>query len=151
MRKWDLSFETLTGVTARAHLRELRKTNPEFWKELTSSDFDNHLPPEDVQQPEDRLDNEEPHGMDDSDVPNHVVVQSVMNPSTDVQSGYELSEDGGLVSSRSTMAEGYDDNGSNGVAVDVVDDKEMGRGKRRKASNQRFWKHDEAPSDCEGR
>ncbi|KAF5321552.1 hypothetical protein D9619_000201 [Psilocybe cf. subviscida] len=155
VRKWDLSYETLTGVTARAYLRDLRNTNPEFWKELTSSDFDNDLPPEDVPQPEDRLDDREfqNDNMDDSDVPNQVVIQSVINPSGEVQSEYEVSEDGGLVSKGGIMAEGYDNTAGEDVAVNVVEDKELGRGKRRKVPNRRymgFWKHnDTTASDSE--
>ena len=50
MHTWDLSYETLTGVAARSYLRELKKTDPTFWDELTSNLKEN-LPPEDVPQP----------------------------------------------------------------------------------------------------
>ncbi|KAF6740974.1 hypothetical protein DFP72DRAFT_750956, partial [Ephemerocybe angulata] len=33
-RDWDLSYERLTSHEAKETLRNLRTTNPEFWKEL---------------------------------------------------------------------------------------------------------------------
>lgn len=117
------------------------------------SDFDNDLPPEDVPQPEDKLDNHEllEDHMDDSDVPNKVVIQSIIEPSK-VQDSYEVSEDGAIVSKESVMAEIYDDNVGEGNAIGVVEDQEMGRGKRRKAPNHHysgFWRHDDISSDNE--
>ncbi|KAJ6574268.1 hypothetical protein B0H19DRAFT_1063250 [Mycena capillaripes] len=35
-KKWDLSYECLTGFEARETLRRLKDTDPEFWDELQS-------------------------------------------------------------------------------------------------------------------
>jgi hypothetical protein len=36
VRQWNLSFDCLTSVAARARLRNLKETDLEFWKELTT-------------------------------------------------------------------------------------------------------------------
>lgn len=51
----------------RAKLRQLKETDPEFWKELTSKYAEELAPPENVPQPED--DAEDLGTLDDSDVP----------------------------------------------------------------------------------
>ena len=79
MRTWDLSYETLTGVAACSYLRELKKTDPTFWDELTSN-LEENVPPEDISQPEDDNDLDD-GGVDDSDIPTCVVIQTMVEGS----------------------------------------------------------------------
>jgi hypothetical protein len=73
VRQWNLSFNSLTSVAARARLRELKETDPEFWRKLTNHTAENLIPAENKPQPEDEVDPEDSDIMvddlDDSDVP----------------------------------------------------------------------------------
>lgn len=53
VRQWNLLLACLTGVTARARLRELEITDPGFWLELTTKRAQELIHVEDDAQPED--------------------------------------------------------------------------------------------------
>ena len=139
VRQWNLSFDCLTSVAARARLRNLKESDPEFWKELTSSE--NRVPSESDPQPEDIVDAEENSVEDDSDVPLGVLIQELTEKK--VCKGFAISDMGALVAE--SEAERFENTVDNGN--DIVD-KELGRGKRRKHPNRlynntTFWCHDD--------
>ena len=71
--KWrNLSFDCLTSVAACARLHNLKESDLEFWKELTSSE--NPVPSENDPQPEDIV---ESLVEDDSNVPLGVLIQQL--------------------------------------------------------------------------
>ncbi|KAF5321301.1 hypothetical protein D9619_000198 [Psilocybe cf. subviscida] len=153
-RGWNLSYTSMTGVAMRACLQELKTTNPGFWAELTSADFDAQLPPKDILQPEDGF-VEDAGDIDDSDIPTHVIRQEILGlRKTGSDTAYEPAENGGMVAHKVTMAESFEDVGQEAV-VSRTDSNEhqLGRGKRRIRCPTRyaqFWKHDDnAPSDEE--
>ena len=139
VRQWNLSFDCLTSVAARARLRNLKETDPEFWKELTSSE--NRVPSENDPQPEDIVDAEDNSVEDDSDVPLGVLIQELTEKK--VCKGFAISDMGALVAeSEAERFESTVDNGNDNV------DKELGRGKRQKHPNRlynntTFWCHDD--------
>ena len=148
MRTWDLSYETLTGIAARSYLRELKKTDPTFWDELTSNIQEN-VPPEDIPQPEDD-NNLDDGGVDDSDIPTCVVIQAMVQGSDKLKgSKYDMHPEGGIT--RNGLAERFDDEE---VKNDEDQNQQLGRGKRRKRGNQQysqFWRYDDNDSsDAEG-
>ena len=149
MRKWDLSYETLTGVAARSYLRELRKTDPTFWDELTSNVKEN-LPPENVPQPEDE--DSDDGGIDDSEIPTCVVIQAMVQGLDNVNCRYSMHPEGGIATN--AMAERFDDEEVKPVKIDEDKNQQLGRGKRRKQANQQytqFWRYNyEDSSDAEG-
>jgi hypothetical protein len=77
VRQWNLSFDCLTSVAARARLRNLKETDLEFWKELTSSE--NPVPSENDPQSEDTVDSGEISVEDDSNVPLGVLLLFAKN------------------------------------------------------------------------
>ena len=108
-------------MAARARLRNLKESDPEFRKELTSSE--NQVPSESDSQPEDIVDAEEKSVEDDSDVPLGVLIQELTKKK--VCKGFAISDMGALVAeSEAERFESTVDNGN-----DIVD-KELGRGKR---------------------
>ena len=149
MRTWDLSYETLTGVAACSYLRELKKTDPTFWDELTSN-LEENVPPEDIPQPEDDTSNDlDDGGVDDSDIPTCVVIQAVVEGSDKLKGRrYSMHPEGGIT--RDGLAERFDDGE---VKIDEDQNQQLGRGKRQKRVNQQysqFWRHnDNDSSDAE--
>ena len=142
-RGWNLSYACVTGAAARAKLRELKQTDPVFWKELTTQQFDDNVPPENIPQLEDNIVDED-IGINDSHVPLKVLVQELADK-TKTTGGYIVSEEGGFVSS--ALAEQFED-----VVETEVVDKKLGRGKRRKQANRlysakTFWMHGDENSD----
>ena len=108
-------------MAARARLRNLKETDPEFWKELTSSE--NRVPSENDPQPEDIVDAEDNSVEDDSDVPLGVLIQELTKKK--VCKGFAISDMGALVAeSEAERFESTVDYGNDNV------DKELGRGKR---------------------
>lgn len=141
MRTWDLSYETLTGVAARSYLRELKKTDPTFWDELTSN-LQENVPPEDIPQPEDDNDLDD-GGVDDSDIPTCVVIQAMVQGSDKLNGKYSMHPEGGIT--RNALAERFDDEE---VKINE-ENQQLGRGKRRKRVNQQysqFWRYDDNDS-----
>lgn len=145
MRQWNLSFDCLTSVAARAKLRNLKETDPEFWKELTSSE--NPVPFENDPQPED-IDSEENSVEDDSNVPLGVLIQQLTEEK--VPTGFVINDMGALVAD--SEAERFEgtlepvDGGDDNV------DRGLGRGKRQKHRNRLynntlFWCHDDDNGD----
>jgi hypothetical protein len=133
----------------RAKLRQLKETDPEFWKELTSKYAEELAPPENVPQPED--DAEDLGTLDDSDVPLKLLTRELTDQGTVTQTtGYIISEGGAIVSN--SLAEQFEEED---VLTNTDDcDKERGRGKRVKQTNrlyssQTFWMHGDVSSDEE--
>ena len=141
MHGWNLSYSSLTGVAAWAHLRELKTSNPIFWEELTSTNLEQDLPGGDILQQEDERANlTATDNVNDSDVPITVVIESLIHGSS--PAGYKVSGDGGFEAV--TAAETFDDdelpdNNGNGEV-------ELGCGKHQQKSNRlydmkQFWRH----------
>ena len=133
-------------MAAWSYLRDLKKTNPKFWDELTAN-LEENLPPEDVPQPEDEESDQDDGGVDDSDIPTRVVVQAMIQGSDKVKGRYSMHPEGGIT--RNAMAERFDDEE---VKIDEDQNQQLGRGKRQKRVNQQytqFWRYnDEDPSDA---
>ena len=93
-RKWNLLYECLTGFEAREALRNMKATNPEFWKELTTgatseaSDDDMGVE-EDPDVGVEQFD-------DDSNLPSDVVVAHVLKQDSPINT--LLNADGDLMS-----------------------------------------------------
>lgn len=107
-----------------------------------------HLPPEDIQQPEDQGTDDWNAGVDDSDVPIKVAIDNIVNEvvpecyTANCTGGFESKGDG----------DGFGDCAP--LEIDAIDDekKELGRGKRSKQANRlylEFWRHDSDSSDKE--
>ena len=130
----------MTSVATRARLRNLKETDPEFWRELTSNE--NEVPSENEPQPEDIVDSEKNLVEDDSDVPLGVLIQELTKKK--VRKGFAINDMGTLVAdSEAERLESTVDDGNDNV------DKELGRGKRQKHLNQfymynnLFWRHND--------
>ena len=125
----------------RAKLRQLKETDPEFWKELTSKYAEELAPPENVPQPED--DTEDLGTLDDSDVPLKVLTRELTAQGTVTQTtGYIISEGGTIVSN--SLAEQFEEEDVR--ANTDGGDKELGHGKHLKQANRlysakTFWMH----------
>ena len=133
-----------------AKLRQLKETDPEFWKELTSKYAEELAPPENVPQPED--DAEDLGIQDDSDVPLKLLTRELTGQGTTQATGYTISEGGAIVSS--SLAEQFEEEDVQTKAESDSVDKDLGRGKRRKQSNRlysakTFWMHGDNNSDEE--
>jgi len=133
----------------RAKLRQLKETDPEFWKELTSRYAEELAPPENVPQPED--DAEDLGTLDDSDVPLKLLTRELTAQGAVTQTmGYIISEGGAIVSN--SLAEQFEEED---VQTNTDGgDKERGRGKRIKQANRlysakTFWMHGDDNSDEE--
>ena len=135
----------MTGVAARSKLRDLHKTNPDFWDELV-----NMSPPdEDLPQQED----DEPASSgisDDVDVPIEVLAKNMVQKK--VLKGYIVLPDGGMEAN--TAAESSEDDGDKEVESggDFLT-KDLGHGKCKKKPNtlynrSTFWCHNDS-SDSE--
>lgn len=126
-------------MAAHARLRNLKETDPEFWKELTSSE--NRVLSENDPQPEDIVDSEDDSVEDDSDVSLGVLIQELTEKK--VRKGFAINDMGTLVAdSEAERLESTVDDGKDNV------DKELGRGKRQKHpnrlyNNNTFWCHDD--------
>ena len=131
-------FDCLTSVATHGRLCNLKETDPEFWRELTSNE--NEVPSENEPQPEDIVDSEKNLVEDDSDVPLGVLIQELTEKK--VCKGFVINDMGTLVAdSEAKRLESTVDNGNDNV------DKELGRGKRQKCPNQfynnLFWQHND--------
>jgi hypothetical protein len=135
----------------RAKLRQLKETDPEFWKELTSKYAEELAPPENVPQPEDDV--EDLGTLDDSDVPLKLLTRELTAQGTVAQAtGYTITEGGASVSN--SLAERFEEEDVQMKADSDSVDKDLGRGKRRKQSNRlystkTFWMHGHDYSDEE--
>ena len=97
-QEWNLLYECLTGVAVRSRLQELKSTDPEFWKELTTRWSEDIVPPEHVEQPEDKVStcDTEVDTNNDSDVPISTIIGMMLEGSA--PSRYSAQEDGRLMS-----------------------------------------------------
>jgi len=128
VRQWNLSYECLTGMEARSRLRKLEVSDPEFYAELTMSQYNKITPPENISQPEDIV-NETEEDEDDCDVPIRVVIEAMTEK--DVRKGFVAGESGAIISI--CNAEEFEGE----VAVDDREE-ELGRGKRQRHPNTRY-------------
>jgi len=74
---WNLSYECLTKFAARKKLREMKNTDPEFWKELTKAKTQD-LPVLDVALPEDQIVTADDDNLDDSELPLSVIIDEII-------------------------------------------------------------------------
>ncbi len=150
MGEFNLSYESLTSVAARAELRERKGKDAAFKAELEEHDRYHKLPAEDVESSEDRelkdFDRGEPDPgpQDDIQLSSEAVVAHVLDG--DIAAGVVVSSDGSL--ELSVDAE---------ILVDVAGEEEanaeeaeveLGRGKRKhpkrdlsKYNGEHFWKN----------
>jgi hypothetical protein len=149
-----LSYTCLTGVEARAKLRGLRQTDPEFWEELTNYSREENLPPQNEPQPEDEPQRD---GIDDSDVPLQIVCDEVVGEQA--VEGYIVHEGGGL---EANMVAEMFENGEEVQAAMTIEEGSgsqehaslgVRRGKRTRKANANynralFWTHNDE-SDVE--
>jgi hypothetical protein len=136
----------LTGVAARSYLRELKKTDPKFWDELTSN-IEENVPPESITQPEDEISDHDDGGVDDSDIPTRVVIQAMVQGSDKFKDRYNMHPEGGITTN--AMAERFDDEE---IKIDNDQNQQLGRGKRRKQANQQyteFWRYNDNDSSAD--
>jgi hypothetical protein len=150
-----LSYTCLTGVEARAKLRALRQTDPEFWEELINYSREENLPPQNKPQPEDEPQQD---GIDDdSDVPLQVICDEVVKGQA--VEGYIVHERGGLEANM--VAEMFEDGEEVQEAALTTEEGSsqehaslgMRRGKRSRRPNANynsalFWTHNDE-SDVE--
>jgi hypothetical protein len=117
----------------RAKLHQIKETDPEFWKKLTSKYAEELAPPENVPQPEDNT--EDLGTLDDSDVPLKLLTWELTDQGTVTQTtGYIISEGGAIVSN--SLAEQFEEED---VLTNTDDgDKEHGRGKHLKQTNHLY-------------
>lgn len=155
---FNLSYESLTGFAARDRLRNLKKTDPLFWDELTASAIPE---PTNTDQTYDEDNEDEPDAgfEDDSDLTCDTVTIHVVN--SVVPEGALATAEGNLISA--TEAESMEDV----VAVEVPkpneqDDvpsglpavEELGIGKRKRRANtlykaSTFWRHHDGDASDE--
>ena len=154
VQEWSLSYEFLTGVQARSKLQELKNTDLEFWKELTTRWSKDIVPPEDVKQPKDKestltcdmIEN------DDSNVPISAIVGMMLEGSS--PSRFSAQEDGGMMCiADAECADDVNVMSSLDKKHDSVPE-DMGQGKCMNTANRlyklnHFWRHDDESTDEE--
>ena len=134
VREWNLSYESLTSFSARKRLREMKDTDPEFWKELTGAKKLD-LPTLDIAMPEDLTHNDD-QPTDDSELPLSAVKEITNGTCPD---GISHRPAGGLMSVAD--AERLDLEPGPDVVVENTPqnkDPELGRGKRRRVVNKLY-------------
>jgi hypothetical protein len=144
---FNLSYASLTGYEARQNLRELKETNPEFWKELTQKKASELIVvSENMAEDED---GEAAVFEDDSDVPCEAVIANLLGVSP---TGVKLNDTGDIVSA--AAAESME-TPSDAVKLEIKNDLGnnsdnggLGRGKRKRTQNtlyntKSFWRHND--------
>jgi hypothetical protein len=91
-KEWNLSYNCLTGFTARERLRNLKAYDPEFYNELMA----NRVPEETTEYPEDDKTLTKDEEGDDSDLPIETVVAHTVD--LDVAASIVETADGNLAS-----------------------------------------------------
>jgi hypothetical protein len=140
-KEWNLSYNCLTGFTARERLRNLKADDPEFYDELMA----NHVPEETTECPEDDETLATDEEGDDSDLSMETVMAHAVD--LDTTNGVEETADGNLASN--TLADGFDNDnvelmeGTTEVDPTAVD-RAPGKRKTRQNllySSDAFWRH----------
>ena len=144
--QFNLSYQSLTSFNARETLRNLKTTNPEFWRELTGGRSEDPVNDDQVVD-EDDIEAQAAHYDDDSDLPCDAVIAHVVHGQVPV--GTEVRA-GHLVSTAAAEAIDYE-----GKKLDWADDvtfaigeasSSRAPGKRKVKVNQmysgtQFWHH----------
>jgi hypothetical protein len=144
-KEWNLSYDCLTGFTARERLRNLKAHDPEFYDELMA----NQVPEEATEYPEDDETLTKDEEGDDSDLPMETVIAHAVD--LDVAASVVETADGNLESS--TLADGFDDDNVGFMLDETTEPAEVdptaferlpGKRKIRKNplySSDAFWRH----------
>ncbi|KAG0701718.1 hypothetical protein DFH29DRAFT_1000029 [Suillus ampliporus] len=146
VRGFNLSFECLVGFQARDRLRNLKNTDPEFWKELTGPNEQDVDVSMDTTKIEDETHQEEPNFDDDSDLPCTAIVADVLGQNA--PSGIAVDADGKLTSTVEAEKLMFEVLPAVGVSsIDDEDGEELGHGRRKRKPNtlyaHSFWRHDD--------
>jgi len=153
VKSFNLSYESLTSYAVRDQLCNLKKTDPEFWKELTTASTPVANNPE---QKFDEDDTDEPDTLcfdDDSDVVCNVVIAHVGK--SNVPNGIVTTSNGNLA--RAAEAESMEANSLIANSLEAIEGdeqnteapletEELGPGKRKCRANTLykanvFWRH----------
>lgn len=144
-KEWNLSYNCLTGFTARKRLRNLKAHDPEFYDELMA----NRVPEETTEYPEDDETLTKDEKGDNSDLPMETVIAHAVD--LDVAASVVETADGNLESS--TLADGFDDDNVGFMLDETAEPAEVdptaferlpGKRKIRKNplySSDAFWRH----------
>jgi hypothetical protein len=106
VRQWNLSYTCLTGFEVRDRLRNMRTTDPEFWKELTQNRSDDQLLPginnelaEDMEAESDKSNTTfEDDDADDSDLPISTLINLMTAKDTNLPATVGTRRNGTLTS-----------------------------------------------------
>ena len=151
VKEFNLSYDCLTGYAVCDKLRNLKKTDPEFRKELTAASVPEPTNGNDTFE-EDNLEGSDMFFDDDSDLPCNTIIACVTG--SGVPETVSSTDDGNLVSV--AQAESMDDDGEfNDAQLDVPLAEELGPGKRKRWANTLynanvFWRHhDNKDPNCD--
>jgi len=155
VKDFNLSYDCLTGYAIRDKLCNLKKTDPEFWKELTSPSVPKPMN-EDQTFEEDNVDGPDETHDDDSDLPCNAIVACVTGSS--LPKNIASTVDGDLVSAAQAEqidGDGIDEeSGDLPWAVPPAAVEVFSPGKRKRQANMlykadMFWRHhdDKDPND----
>jgi hypothetical protein len=142
VKELKLSYDCLTGYAIRDRLRNLKKTDPEFWKELTSASVPEPTNTDQTFE-EDNVDGPDMFFDDDSDLPCNTII-GCMTGSV-IPANVSSTADGDLVSAAQAELMDGDDDSETANAVPVVEEA-FGPGKRKRRANMlyktdMFWRH----------
>ena len=147
IKEFNLSYDCLTSYAVRDKLRNLKKTDPEFWKELTAASVPDPTN-EDQTFEEDIIDGHDMSFDDDSDLPCDTIIGCTT--SSGIPENVSATADGNLVSV--AEAESIDEVGESSTPSQVPDsevplaEEALGPGKRKRRANtlykaSTFWRH----------
>jgi hypothetical protein len=154
VKEFDLLYDCLTGYGVRDRLRNLKKTDPEFWNELTAASVPEPTN-EDQTFEEDNIDGPDTFNFDDdSNLKCDTVIASVTG--SHLPEDVSLTADGNLVSvaQAESMEDSIDGESSEPLSDVQPAAEELGPGKRKRRANTLynsniFWRHHdhEDPND----
>jgi hypothetical protein len=127
VKELNLSYDCLTGYTVHDRLCNLKKTDPEFWKELTSASVPEPTKMDQTFE-EDNLDGPNMFFDDDSDLPRNTII-GCMTGSV-IPENVSSTANGDLVSAAQAESMDGDDDSETGNVVPVVEEA-FGPGKRK--------------------
>jgi hypothetical protein len=162
VKEFDLSYDCLTGYAVHNRLRNLKKTDPEFWNELTAASVPEPTNDDQVFE-EDNILGPETFFDDDCNLKCDTVIAGVTG--LHLPKDVSLTADGNLasVAQAELMEDGVDGGSSeprSGVQPAAEAEEALGPGKRKRRPNTLynsniFWHHhdNEDPNDepeCSG-
>lgn len=138
----NLSYDCLTGYAVRDRLCNLKKTDPEFWKELTSASVPESTNTDQTFK-EDNVDGPDMFFNDDSDLPCNTIIGCVTG--SVIPENVSSTADGDFVLAAQAELMDSDDDSETGNAVPVVEE-DFGPRKRKRQANtlytiDTFWCH----------